>query len=220
MKKTAKTRKTILVLCLILIAFITHTYFFNKGSLKQKYYQLEVEKTEEEYTKKIMEQKSIMVKRIAESISSEVEIVVLKENGRIKLFHDKTPKNNKYIEWVIDSNISLNVYYTAILTINTDSIKVSYDSTEDKINIVYDIDKIEIKAINIDNILSETNKGIFGEKYSENEVTALTLVATDRIKEEIAKDKGLKYLASMNLESYLRNLSYQLGVFNVNVFQK
>ena len=89
MKKTAKTRKTILVLCLILIAFITHTYFFGKGSLKQKNYQLEVEKTEEDYTKKIMEQKSIMVKRIAESISSEVEIVVLKENGRIKLFHDK-----------------------------------------------------------------------------------------------------------------------------------
>lgn len=217
MKKLVRIRRIILVLLLILIAFIAKTYLFDKyDSTMEK---SEVLQQDTEYDKKRLEDRSMQVKRVAESISNEVEIVVLKETGNIKLFHDKTPKNNKYIEWVIDSNIILKVYYTATFTIDAESIKVCYDESVDNINIIYNVEKIKVDSVNIDNILSETSKGVFGEKYSENEVTALTLLATDKIKEEISNDESLKLLASINLEGYLKNMAYMLGIFNISIIQ-
>lgn len=218
MKSLVRIRRIILtVLLLMLIAFISKTYLFGKHDSTVEKSELLQQDTE--YDKKRLEDRTMQVKRISESISNEIEIVVLKEIGNIKLFHDKTPKNNKYIEWIIDSNITLKVYYTAIFTIDAESIEVYYDESVDKINIIYSAEKIKVKSVNIDDILSETSKGIFGKKYSENEVTALTLLVTDKIKEELANDESLKLFASINLEGYLNNMAYMLGIFNTNVIQ-
>ena len=221
MKKLVRIRKVILVLFLILVAFITKTYLFDKKeSEKNVIEKQEILQQNMDYTKKIIDDSSMKLKKIRECISNEVQIVVLREIGIIELFHDKTPENNKYIEWAIDSNISLKVYYTAILTIGTENIQLSYDDNSDRINIVYDLEKIKVKSINVDNILSETSKGIFGNQYSAKETSALTLIATDKIKEKISNDDSLKHLASMNLEGYLTNLSYALEVYDINIIKK
>jgi len=221
MKKLVRIWKLFLVLCLILIAFITKSYFNNKNDSEKEIKQnQEVLEQDMDFTKKMLEDRSMKVKRVAESISNEVEIIVLKETGNIKLFHDKTPENNKYIEWIMDSNITLDVYYTAILSINTKYIQVSYNESTDNINIIYDIEKIDVKSVNINNILSKTSNGIFGERYSAKEVSALTLIVTDKIKEEIVNDNSLKLLACISLEGYLRNLSYKMGLVNVSILQK
>lgn len=221
MRKLIKIRKIVLVLFFILIAFITKTYLVAKNESEKEL--VEKQKMLEQdmaYTERMLQDRSMEIKKLSRSISNDVEIVVLKETGSIKLFHDKTPENNKYIEWIVDSNIALEVEYTAILTIDTGDIEVSYDASSDKINIIYDLEKIKVKSVNIDNILSETSKGIFGKVYSAKEVAALTLVATDKIKTEISNDSDLKKLASTNLEKYLKDLSYSLGTFNVNIVKK
>lgn len=214
MKKLVKVRKVTIVLLLILIAFITKAYLFNRYEFRQH-----IIKQDMDSTKKMIENNSVKVKRIVESISNQVEIVVLNEKGKIEIFHDKTPENNKYIEWMIDSNITLKIYYTAILTINVENIKVSYDEEKDIINIIYDLDKISIRSINIDNILLETSHGIFGQKYSPKEFSTLTFVATNKIKEELCLNDDIKYIAGVNLEKYLKDLSYDLRVFNVSVIK-
>ena len=136
MKKLVRIRRIILaVVLLMLIAFIAKTYFF--GTHNSIIEESKLVQQDAEYDKKRLEDRSMQVKRVSESISNEVEIVVLKEIGNISLFHDKTPKNNKYIEWIIDSNITLKVYYTAIFTIDAESIEVHYDESVDKINIIY-----------------------------------------------------------------------------------
>lgn len=218
MKKLIRSRKLLLVLLIILIAFITKICLFEKTEYQEKNWEL-IEQ-DSKYYNDTLQDKSIKVKRVAESISKEIEIVVLKETGIIQLFHDKTPKNNKYIEWIIDSNITMKVYYTAILSIDTEEIKVRYDESEDKINIIYDLEKIKVSSVNIDNILSQTLKGVFGKQYSEKEITALTLIATNKIKEEISSNNNLKLIAGINLEEYLRNMAYKQRIFNVSIIQK
>ncbi len=221
MKKLVRRRNLFLVFVLILIAFITKTYLFDKNVSERELKQNEeVIEQDMDYTKKMLENREVKVKRVAKSISNEIEIIVLKETGCMTIFHDRTPENNKYIEWIVDSNITLDVHYTAILTIDTKYIQVKYNEITENIDIVYDLEKINVKSVNIDNIFSQTSNGIFGEKYSANEVSALTLMATDKIKEEILNCSNLKCIASINLEGYLRNLSYSLGVLNVDIFKK
>lgn len=218
MKKLIRGKRILLVLFLMLVAFITKTYLFNKPKLFQENRQQLVQDTKS--AKEVLEDESIKVKKVVERISKEVEMVVLKETGSIQLFHDKTPRNNKYIEWIIDSNITLKVYYTAILTIDTKNIDVYYDDSIGKINIVYDLEKIKVTSVNIDSMLSETTRGIFGRKYSENEVTILTFLATDKVKEKISNDCNLIYLACSNLENFFKNISYDLGILNINIINK
>lgn len=217
MKKLVRSRKGILVLLLILVAFITKTYLFSKNEEHENFEKVEYGI---QYEKKLIKDRSLDIQRISESISNEVEIVVLKETGNIQLFHDKTPDNNKYVEWIVDSNISLKVCYTATLSIDTKDIEVVYNEVDDKINIVYDLEMIKVTSINVDNILSETSKGIFGKHYSEKEVTALTLLATDKIKEQLTNDTNLKLLASINLEEYLRSMAYNLSIYDICILQK
>ena len=218
MKKLVSSKKTILVLLLILIAFITKTYLYEKTESQEKNWE-PIEQAGEQ-CEETLQDRSMKVKKVAECISKEVEIVVLKETGNIQLFHDKTPENNKYIEWIIDSNITMKVYYTAVLSIDTETIEVCYDESKERINIIYDLKKIKVSSVNIDNILSQTLKGVFGKQYSEKEVAALTLIATKKVREEISKDNNLKLLASLNLEEYLRTMAYKLGIFNVSIIQK
>jgi len=217
MKRLVRSRKVILVLLLILVAFITRTYLFRKNEDHENFEKLEYDT---KYEKNLIADRSLEAQRISESISNEIEIVVLKETGNIQLFHDKTPENNKYIEWIIDSNISLKVCYTATLSIDTKYIEVVYNELDDKINIVYNLEMIKVTSINVDDILSETAKGIFGKQYSEKEVTALTLLTTNMIKEQLTNDTNLKLLASINLEEYLRNMAYNLRIYDICMLQK
>jgi len=217
MKRLVKRRKGFLVLLLILVAFITMTYLFSKSEYYQNFEKL---KYDTQYEKKLIVDRSLETQRISEQIANEIEIVVLKETGNIQLFHDKTPENNKYMEWIVDSNISLKVCYTATLSIDTKDIEIVYNEVNDKINIVYNSEMIRVTSINIDDILSETSKGLFGKQYSEKEVTTLTLLATDRIKEQLTNDTGLKLLASINLEEYLRNMAYNLRIYDICILQK
>ena len=224
MKKLTKGKKTILALFLVAIAFITcstlSSHYQKKHELEKLIEKQQILKTDEDIYKRKLQEEYIKVERLERNISNKTQLIVLSENGVIDVFHDKTPENNKYIEWLIDSNIRLYVYYTAILSIPTDDIFVFYNEEERKINISYDLDKINVSAINIDNITSENKTSIFGQHYSSREITALTLIATDRVKEEIAKDDGLTVLAKINLETYLRNLAYSMGVVNVSVKER
>ena len=221
MKKLARKRGIILVLILVLMAFVTKTYLlkrFEMGDFSQEDDDLNCEKIELSDT--IFKEESIKVKKIAENISNEIEIIVLKEVGTFEIFHDRTPENNKYIEWVIDSNINIKIYYTAVLAIDTEYIDVIYDEFLDTINIIYDLQNIKVTAINIDDILISTNKGILGRKYSELETSSFILFATDKINKQILNNEGIKAIASINLQEYLRCVGYKLGIFNIKVVEK
>jgi len=220
MKKLIRNKRVILAVIIIVIAFVTKTYLFNTAKSEDSKENQQVLDTETQYTKKILRDETLNVERIVESISEEIELVVLKEKGSIEIFHDKTPKNNRWVEWLVDSNINFRVYYTASLSMCTKSIEVYYDKNTDNINIIYDPNEIKVNSINIDNILSETSRSLFGKKYSEKEVSALTLLANEKIRETVSDDQSLNNLACMNLEGYLREIVYKLRIYNVNIMKK
>ncbi len=220
MKKLARKRGIILVSILILMAFVTSTYLLKKYEMGDFSKEDDLNGEKIELSDTIFKDESIKVKKIAENISNEIEIIVLKETGTLEIFHDKTPENNKYIEWAVDSNINIKIYYTAILAVDTEYIDVIYDEYLDTINIIYDLQNIKITAINIDEILIDTNKGILGKKYSEIETSSFILFATDKIKNQILNSEGIKTIASINLQEHLRSVGYKLGIFNIKVVEK
>ena len=222
MKKLIKIRKLFAILCIISLAFIMvnifKTYFYQGKDSKELVNSNEESlQIETEINKKILNENTLKANRLAHNISNETEIILLKESGSTLVFHDKTKENNKYLEWLIDSNICIKVYYTAMIAIERKEINVMLDNSRNIISINYDLDKIKLKSLNIDNIISETKRGLIGEIYSPDETIALTLIATDSIKNEISNDSGLLFIAQINLEEYIRNLAYSMGIFNLEI---
>lgn len=221
MKRIAK--KVLVVLCVIIMAFIMYEILVqnNSENIQNEIVQNEEKlKTDADLTKEIVQKNLEKVTRIQEMIDTEPEIVVLKEKGHMILEHDKVKEKNKLIDWLVFSGIEINVKYTASLSISSSDIDIYFDEESENINIILDTQKIKLHAINIDDIILCTKKGLIAKGYSPSEVTALTMIAKEKIEEQISNDSGLMFLAEMNLKSYVQNLAYSMGIFNVEIVQK
>ena len=221
MKKHGRFRSIFLIIVITITAFIGTRFWlvdrkkeYNENTFEEKE-QVLVE--DAELAKKKINEEYLKTRRLRDSISNRIQIVVLTEKGSIEVLHDKTPENNKCIEWLVNSDIRLKVYYTAIFAIDTDCIMVEYNEIHDNIDVCYDLDKINVISVGIDNITSESKKSIFGSNYKPKEVTALTMIAKDKIKEEITDNNELIFLAKTNLESYLRNLACSMGIVDLSI---
>lgn len=221
MKRIAK--KVLVVLCVIIMVFIMYEILVQKNSrnIQNGIVQNEEKlKTDAELAKEIVQKNLEKITRIKEMIDTEPEIVVLKEKGHMILEHDKVKEKNKLIDWLVFSGIEINVKYTASFSMSSNDIDICLDEESQNIKVILDTQKIKLHAINIDDIILCSKKGLIAKGYSPSEVVALTMIAKEIVEEQISNDNGLMFLAEMNLKSYLQNLAYSMGIFNIEIVEK
>lgn len=169
--------------------------------------------TNEQLLQKEYEQSLINAREFERVIVSETEIVLVTLTDSCTVYHSKM--KDEFLNWLISSSINLDIVYTAIVSIPTNALKFVYD--EEKIAIYYDLEKINIKSIEINGINAVDNYGILAKKYTPSEVSALTMLATDFVRKEMENDIMLDIIAEQNLTNYLRIQAIKFLVFDVTI---
>lgn len=217
MRKLKKIGKVFLSLIMVIsLAFCAWTIFKPKEEVSTRKTEEEVQ-AEVNINEKILQEELEKSKRLVEQVYSDTEIILLEEKGRYTLFHDRTPNDNYWTEWLVNSEISFVVDYTAILSIETKKIKFSVNENEQQAE--YNVEDIRVKAVNIDDITPITNKSLFGRSYLPTEISALTIIATEDIKNEIMSDIPTIFLANQNLKYFITNTALKFRIFNINIIE-
>jgi hypothetical protein len=100
-------------------------------------------------------------KNYVKEVDNNVALTVLRTSGKITLSHDKTPANNKWTEWLFNSDIKVYADYKTAFTIETKLIQsqIGQDGT---VTLKYDPRDIELSFIDITDFTTSENKSIFG----------------------------------------------------------
>lgn len=220
MKKTTVFKIMVVTVCLIFVVVLFRNCIPQTSKSVNELQQTTNVILSENLLQKEYEQNLEKVRNFERVINSNIEIIALEVMDSYTVFHERG--EDSVLDLLFGSSITLDVLYTVILSIPTSAIDINYDknASENKFNISYDSSKIAIKSIQIDNIQTLDEYGIFAKKYLPEEVAALTLVATDMIQEEIKQDEMLYLLAKQNIESYLRIQAYDLHVFDISISEK
>ena len=218
MKKTTVFKIMVVTVCLIFVVVLFRNCIPQQTSKSVN----ELQQTtnvilSENLLQKEYEQNLEKVRNFERVINSDIEIIALEVTDSYTVFHERG--EDSVLDLLFGSSITLDVLYTVILSIPTSAIDINYDknASENKFNISYDSSKIAIKSIQIDNLQTFDEYGIFAKKYLPEEMAVLTLVATDMIQEEIGQDEMLYLLAKQNIEGYLRIQAYVLHVFDISI---
>lgn len=147
------------------------------------------------------------------SINNEVALTLLRNSGSYQISHDQTPNNNKSTEWLFNSDIIIYVDYIAIFSIEAINITTSINE-DGSINIYYDVNDISLSSLDLTNLATSYNTGVFGRSYTPDQVTALEQIARDKIIVELNTSENITQ-AKLNLEDYFYSLA---DSFNVTVF--
>lgn len=219
-KSTMFLRVMVLIIILLIVALL----FQNCSTKKQNEgeYELiglaDVITSDEELLLKQDEQRKERFTNFKSSISNETEIIVLTVTDCMTVAHDSYTEDNVFLEWLLESEITVTLYYTAIFSVPTEAIQI--DFVDGKTTVIYDLEKLQLKSVQIDNIVTNTSKGIIGKEYSPSEVSALTMIATDYIKESVSSDVMLNFMAEQNLVNFIELQSIKALIFDVSIYEK
>ena len=213
-----KIFKIVLVLLVILALFIGYQYIKYLNSSKDEGIRENDAHIDVELEEKLLKDKMEAAKNLVTSINNDVALTILRTSGKITLSHDKTPENNQWLEWLINSDIKVYAEYETAFTIETNMIKTSIDEESGVVTISYDPDDIKLSFVDIKDISTSNNKSIFGNSYTPSQVTALENIARDDIEKYTNSDSN-KRQAAKNLEMYFSTLSYNYGV-TINVVEQ
>lgn len=221
-----KVTKT-LVLFLVFSVIISTNFFglFNqKGKVsdektqEQKIAEAIAIENQRKLDEQILKEKIVKANNFIKNVSNEIEILLLSENGEHTIFHDRTPENNWYSEWLNNAQLTIKLDYRTIFSIKTKDIDFNV-TPKGSVDVNYDASKIDITAIDISNVLPEQKVSIFGQEYKPTEVTALENIAKQEIKEETYNNANI-LAASSNLKSYISNLATDFGVDDINITEE
>lgn len=167
--------------------------------------------------KELLDRQIENAKNYVNEINNNVALTVLRTSGKITLSHDKTPQNNKWTEWLFNSDIKVYANYKTAFTIETDKIKseIGEDGT---VTLTYDPRDIELSFIDITDFTTSANKSIFGSSYSPEQVAAFESIARDNIQEK-TNNKTNQKQAESNLLNYLNGLADSYGI-KINIVEK
>ena len=167
--------------------------------------------------KELLDRQIENAKNYVNEINNNVALTVLRTSGKITLSHDKTPQNNKWTEWLFNSDIKVYANYKTAFTIETDKIKseIGEDGT---VTLTYDPRDIELSFIDITDFTTSANKSIFGSSYSPEQVAAFESSARDNIQEK-TNNKSQQKQAESNLLNYLNGLADSYGI-KINIVEK
>ncbi len=151
-------------------------------------------------------------KNYVKEVDNNVALTVLRTSGKITLSHDKTPANNKWTEWLFNSDIKVYADYKTAFTIETKLIQSQIDQNG-TVTLKYDPRDIELSFIDITDFTTSENKSIFGSSYKPDQVAAFESIARGKIQEKTSNETNKKQ-AKLNLENYLKSLadSYNITV--------
>lgn len=147
------------------------------------------------------------VNRIINSISTQTEIVLLKEYGSTSATYYKSVKPFTFLT---ESSVTLNVDYEVILSVPTNKIRVYHDN--ENIMITYLPSDIKITAVEITDESIQRQRDLFAGNMSDDEIIALKKELIAKIKEEVITDKSILGNAEQSLKLHLLELSNSLGV--------
>lgn len=213
-----KIFKIVLVLLVIFALFLGYQYIKYLNSSKDEGIRENDAHIDVELEERLLKDKMEAAKNLVTSINNDVALTILRTSGKITLSHDKTPENNQWLEWLINSDIKVYAEYETAFTIETNMIKTSIDEESGVVTITYDPDDIKLSFVDIKDISTSNNKSIFGNSYTPSQVTALENIARDDIEKYTNSDSN-KRQAARNLEMYFSTLSYNYGV-TINVVEQ
>lgn len=213
-------RKFLVLLLMILIVILgirTVSYFSylhntkqDKMSEKEKQVRIEII---EDTSAKLQEEITIrntMYTRYETTLSNKIELVLITENGKVDIFHDKTPENKWWLDWLIDSYVNLSSDYELIVTIPTEAIYTSIDESG-FVSVKYDESKIKIKSVELKNTLTDSWTAAYGKRYTPEEIVALINIAKQNVYDSANADVDLHYTARKNLENELLRIAHEIG---------
>lgn len=212
MKKfVKKIFKLVLILVIIFVIFLGYQYIKYLNTSKDEGIREDNAHIDVELEEKLLKDKLEAAKNMVTNINNDVALTVLRTSGKITLSHDKTPENNQWLEWLINSDIKVYAEYETAFTIETNLIKTSINEEDGTVTIAYDPDDIKLSFVDIKEISTSNNKSIFGSSYTPSQVAALENIAHDDIEKYTNSDAN-KRQASRNLEMYFSTMSYNYGV--------
>lgn len=216
-KLIRKVFKIILVLVVVFALFLGYQYIKylkqeDNDDIRESQSNIDVQ-LQEEVLKNNME----AAKNLVTSINNEVALTILRTSGKITLTHDKTPENNQWVEWLINSDIKFYASYETAFTIESNLIQTEINS-DGKVTIKYSPKDIKLSFIDIKDISTSSNKSIFGSSYTPSQITAFENIAHDDIEEYTNTDANIRQ-ASRNLEMYFTTLSVNYNV-PINIVEK
>lgn len=162
---------------------------------------------------KLLEIRSKNADRLIIQLENKTEIILLTEMGEHTIYHDKTADKNGFVQWAAGSSVKVINSYKAVLSIPTDSLRMS--NTNGSVSIVYDEEDIKVKAVEITETTPVYEKSWFGEKYTNEEILALVQNAKDDIYEQIESDASIKSECVDNLYKFIQDFAAQYPVSSI-----
>lgn len=215
-------KRSVAIAVIIMLAFGAGILTNPKNKSKDASTKEEVVNNEQELNSELDMQKKIYSENLERStrfrtkLQNEIKIILMQESGCMQVSHKKSYGKDKFSKWLFESNVALLVNYTASIGINSDNLK--FDVKEDGLpKVEYSKQDIYVISVEIDKIISEANKGILAKEYTPSEISALTLVVKDRIREEVQNDKAINLLTCQKLESYLSLEALKMQIFEIEV---
>lgn len=172
-------------------------------------------KSEIDMQKELLKAKTQKAERMIEQISNEVEFILLSESGDYSLYHSKTSNSNNFVKWAANSEVTLNVNYSAILSIAAKNIHIV--NVNGSIVITYEPTDITVKSIEFNDIVPVYNRHWFGDKYTNEEILALVDNSKSDLYERINNDSEIKNKCVVNLNSYLSDVANSFGVSDYTI---
>jgi len=199
-------------------SFITHNQKASEARTQEQKVAKELAiENQRKLDEELLRAKIVRSNNFVKSISNEIEILLLSENGEHLINHDRTPENNWYSEWLKNAEIAIKLDYRTLFSIKTKDIHFAV-TPEGAINVNYDSSKIVITAIDISNVIPTEKVNLFGLNYKPTEVTALENIAKGEIKAlSYSDDNILK--ASNNLEMYLNDSATKFGIKDLCIIE-
>lgn len=213
-----KILKLVFVLIVIFALFLGYQYIKYLNEPKNEVIREDNAHIDVELQEELLKDKMEAAKNLVTNINNDVALTILRTSGKITLSHDKTPENNQWIEWLINSDIKVYAEYETAFTIETNLIKTEINEQDGTVTITYDPDDIKLSFVDIKDISTNNNKSIFGNDYTPSQVAAFENIAHDDIAKYTDSDAN-KRQASKNLEMYFTTLSYNYGV-TINVIEQ
>lgn len=177
--------------------------------------QIQEAKSSVNLQEKLLEIRSKNADRLITQLENKTEIILLTEIGEHTIYHDKTADKNGFVQWAAGSSVKVINAYKAVLSIPTDSLRMS--NTNGAVSIVYDEEDIKVKAVEITETTPVYEKSWFGEKYTNEEILALVQNAKDDIYEQINNDAEIKSECIDNLYMFFKEFAEQYQVASINV---
>jgi|GEM_PF-1540511 len=217
----------LLLVLLVLLTIVMYKFFFvaPKQNAKAAVIKTQEQKINEEIAienqrkldEEILRAKIANSKNFVKSISNEIEIIVLKEDGEHTIKHDRTPQNKWYSEWINNAEITIKLDYRTIFSIKTKDIDFTV-TPNGTVIVKYDSSQIVISAIDISNVIPDQTVSAFGSKYKPTEVAALEGIAKEEVRVLSYNEKNI-LKASTNLKLYITDMATKFGIEDISIIE-